>query len=199
MERSKRRAFGVLLARGPARFVALRLVLAVALLLALGSTSALAEAINVERRALAEPDDVDRATRGFKFGGAAGVFFRNPDDHVGFSLTGDLLWDFRLGPLILAPGARLTGYFASGSDGVGGFATLRAGFTLGPVVPFALGGAGFGFIARPNEWGFAYQGGGGLMVVFRRRLSLGLEASYQGFASTDFHATNLAGYMQISY
>ena len=75
-----------------------------------GLRRASAQATNVEKRALATADEVAEVTRGPKFNLTAGAFFRSPSDHVGFSIAGDFYYNFRLGPLVLAPGGRLTGY-----------------------------------------------------------------------------------------
>lgn len=166
----------------------------------IGPGSAAAQATNVEQRALATPDEVAEATRGPKFNLTAGVFFRSPSDHVGFSLAGDFYYDFRLGPLVLAPGGRFTGYIIRDFYAIAGFATLRTGLSLGPVLPYLMGGAGFGYIAADDkDAGVSYLGGGGLMLILRRRLAVGLEATYQGFALTDFHATYLGANLQFSY
>jgi hypothetical protein len=187
MERTKRSTFTV------------RCVLLTLVLWHCRSECVRAQATNVERQVLATPAEAAEATRGFKFGGSAGVFFRSPDDRVGFSFEGDLLYAFRLGPLVLAPGARIAGYFAKDFDAVGAFGTLSPGLALGPVLPFLIGGLGIGYIGDPKDVGIAYLGGGGLLVALRRRLLLGAEATYQGFALTDFHALYLGAILRISY
>ncbi len=159
-----------------------------------------AQAINVRRRAVANADAVEEATRGPKFNLTAGAFFRSPSDHVGFSGAGDFYYDFRLGPMVIAPGARLSAYIIRDFQSVAGYATARMGVSLGPVLPYAMGGAGFGYIG-PDErdQGFAYLGGGGVMLILRRRLAVGLETSYQGYTNTPFAATYLGANVQFSY
>lgn len=167
-----------------------------------GPARASAQATNVEHRALANSKEMAEATRGPKFNVTAGAFFRSPQDHVGFSLAGDFYYDFRLGPLVLAPGGRLSAYIIRDFFAFAGFATLRAGLTLGPVLPYLMGGAGFGYIGiggQNDAAGVSYLGGGGLLVHVRKRLAFGLEASYQGFALTHFAATYLGANMQFSY
>jgi len=159
-----------------------------------------AQATNVEKRALADARGVEEATTGPKLGITAGAFFRSPQDHVGFSFAGDFYYDFRLGPLVLAPGLRASGYIIRDFLAVAGFGTLRAGTSLGPVIPYALGGVGVGFIGHDGrDTGLGYVGGGGVMLALSRRLALGVEASYQGFATTRFRATYLGATMQFSY
>ncbi len=164
------------------------------------SEHALAQAVNVKERVLATGAEVDDATQGYKFGGSAGVFFRSPSDRVGFSFTGDLTYSLRLGPVMVAPGARISGYFAKDFKAMGGFGTLTSALCLGPVLPFVMGGVGVGYIGGDyKDVGVGYLGGGGLLLVLGRRLILGVEATYQGFALTDFHALFLGGLARASY
>jgi hypothetical protein len=159
-----------------------------------------AQATNVEYRALANAREIDAATRGPKFNLTAGAFFRSPSDHVGFSGAGDFYYDFRLGPLVVAPGARLSAYIIRDFYSVAAYATARMGLSLGPVLPYVMGGAGFGYIgADDQDQGFAYLGGGGVMLILRRRVAVGMEASYQGYVNTPFGATYLGANIQFSY
>jgi hypothetical protein len=179
----------------PSRHVWLALVVA----WQCGPQRALAQAVNVEERLLAAPDEVDRATQGFKMALAAGVFYPSPQDRAGVSLGGDVLYDVRLGSVVLAPGLRVTGYFTKDFTGLGAFGTFSAGLRLGPVLPFLIGGVGGGYASEPEEWGVAYLGGAGVLLIFRKRLAFGAEASYQGFALTEFEAANVALTMQFAY
>jgi hypothetical protein len=187
-------------ARGKNRKLARRLSLALLLMVCGSVTRVSAQATNVERRALAPANEVAEATHGPKLNFTAGAFFRSPSDHVGFAAAGDFYYDFRLGPLVVAPGARLSAYLIRDFLGIAGYATVRTGMTFGPVVPYLMGGAGFGYVGEEDkEVGFAYLGGGGLMLVLRKRAAVGLEASYQGVTSTDFGATYLGANVQFSY
>ncbi|MFT3923986.1 MAG: hypothetical protein QM778_15740 [Myxococcales bacterium] len=174
-------------------------LLLLSLLLSGSARLASAQATNVETRALANPREVAEATRGPKFGLTAGPFFRSPEHHVGFALSGDFYYDFRLGPVVLAPGLRATGYVTQDFLAIAGLGTLRAGLSLGPVLPYLLGGVGIGFIGHENDTGASYLGGGGVLLTLRRRLAVGLEVSYQGFATTPFRATYFGPNMQFSY
>ena len=170
------------------------------LLVSFAAQHASAQATNVRRRGVANADDVEAATQGPKFNLTAGAFFRSPSDHVGFSGAGDFYYDFRLGPLVLAPGARLSAYTIRDFLSVAGYATARMGVSIGPVLPYVMGGAGVGYIGlHAQEWGFAYLGGGGVMVILRRRAAVGVEASYQGYTGTPFAATYLGANIQFSY
>jgi hypothetical protein len=165
----------------------------------LGSDTASAQATNVERRVLAAPDELAEAMYGLKFGLSAGVFFFTPQDRVGCPLQSDFFYHFRVGRLVLAPGARIAGYFTKAFEALAIDAAFCLGLPLGPVFPFLVGGAGFGYQGHPKDYGIAYAGGGGVLVALRKRLSIGTELSYQGFALASFRATNLAAYLQFSY
>jgi opacity protein-like surface antigen len=66
-------------------------------------------------------------------------------------------------------------------------------------LPYVIGGAGFGYSDSGDEWGVSYLAGGGVLLIFRKRLAAGVEFSYQGFGLTDFEAGNAALTMQFAY
>ena len=124
---------------------------------------------------------------GLRFSIAPGIFLPSHGD-LGFSIAGDVRFGVSLGPIILAPGARLAAFFPSGWVALAALATGRLTVPLGPVAPYVVGGAGPGYVSEPSQAGLAWLGGGGLMVHFSRAFALGVEASYQGITETRFRA-----------
>ena len=61
---------------------------------------------------------------GLHFSIAPGVFIPTRGGDVGFSIAGEVRYGFELGPLILAPGARVAAYFPSHVNIFAGFGTL---------------------------------------------------------------------------
>jgi len=125
---------------------------------------------------------------GSRFSIAPGLFLPNDGGRIGFSIAGDYRYGLDLGPIILAPGARLAGFFPPGFYVLTALATLRLTVPLGPVGPYVMGGVGPGYVSEPSQTGLAYQGGGGLMVHVNTSFAIGAEASYSGITGTDFGA-----------
>jgi hypothetical protein len=125
---------------------------------------------------------------GWRFSIAPGVFIPVDDGNIGFSIAGDVRYGFDLGPLVLAPGVRLAGYFPSDLTVLAGLGTLRATFPVGMFGPFVQGGVGPGWVSEPSKAGLAWLAGGGFMVHFGTRFGFGAEASYQAITGTDFNA-----------
>jgi hypothetical protein len=96
-----------------------------------------------------------------------------------------------VGPLVLAPGARVGGYYLQ--ERVIGLLmpTFRVTVPLGPLAPYAQGGIGAGGITNPGEGGLAWLGGGGLMIHFGGVLSIGAEINYQGITGTGFKVLSI--------
>jgi hypothetical protein len=96
-----------------------------------------------------------------------------------------------VGPLVLAPGARVGGYYLQ--ERVIGLLmpTFRVTVPLGPLAPFVQGGIGAGGITNPGEGGLAWLGGGGLMIHFGGVFSIGAEVNYQGITGTDFKVLSI--------
>ena len=108
------------------------------------------------------------------------------DGDVGFSIAGDLRYGFEVGPFVMAPGLRLSGFFPPGFVVLTAIANLRLTLPLGPVGPYILGGVGPGYVTEPSQAGLAYQAGGGLMIHIGRSFALGAEAVYFGITGTEF-------------
>jgi hypothetical protein len=125
---------------------------------------------------------------GLHFSIAPGVFIPTHGGRVGFSVAGEVRYGFELGPLILAPGVRLAGYFPEDVTIVTGLGTLRMTVPLGPFAPFIVGGAGPGYVSSPSHTGVAYLGGGGFMVHIGTHFGIGAEATYQAITGTQFAA-----------
>jgi hypothetical protein len=96
-----------------------------------------------------------------------------------------------VGPLVLAPGARVGGYYLQ--ERVIGLLmpTFRVTVPLGPLAPFGQGGIGVGGITNPGEGGLAWLGGGGLMIHFGGVLAIGAEINYQGITGTGFKVLSI--------
>jgi hypothetical protein len=124
---------------------------------------------------------------GLRFSIAPGVFIplHGP---AGFSISGDVRYGIEIGPVIVAPGIKLAGYFPSDLTILAGFATARVTWPLGPVGPYVLGGLGPGWVSSPSNVGLAWLAGGGLMVYIGDRFGIGAEATYQAITGTNFQA-----------
>jgi hypothetical protein len=126
---------------------------------------------------------------GFRFSIAPGIFIPVNGERVGFSITGDFRYGFDLGPVVLAPGVRLAGYFPSDATILAALATTRLVIPAGPVGPYVLGGLGPGWVSEPDsEVGLAWMAGGGFMWHVSTRFGIGAEATYQAITGTPFKA-----------
>lgn len=125
---------------------------------------------------------------GLRFSLAPGVIVPRGSGRVGLSVAADLRYGIETGPVIVAPGVRLSGFFPSGFVALTALGTMRLTLPLGPVGPYVLGGAGPGYLSEPSRAGFAYQGGGGVMIHIGRSFALGVEATYLGITNSDFRA-----------
>ncbi|HEX7665156.1 MAG TPA: hypothetical protein VF407_11610, partial [Polyangiaceae bacterium] len=96
-----------------------------------------------------------QANKGFHIG--IGPELLVPSD--GGPLGGGLILDGRYGidlnPVILAPGARLAGYYISERFIGTAMPVLRVTTPLGPLAPFVLGGVGGGWLTNDSEAGVA--------------------------------------------
>lgn len=125
---------------------------------------------------------------GSRFSLAPGIFIPRNGTRVGFSLAGDYRYGIELGPVVLAPGVRLSGFFPAGFVALSALGTARLTVPLGPVGPYVMGGVGPGYVSQPSEVGLAFMGGGGLMVYVAEAFAIGAEASYLGITGTRFRA-----------
>jgi hypothetical protein len=89
------------------------------------------------------------------------------------------------GPVILAPGALIGGYYLQ-SRFIGALmVTGRATVPLGVLAPFAEAGIGPGFLTNPGDGGAAWRAGGGL-DLYLGIVTLGVEVDYQAITGTPF-------------
>jgi hypothetical protein len=97
-------------------------------------------------------------------------------------------YGFRVGPTVLAPGARFGGYILS--ERVVGLVlpTFRVTLPVGPLAPYVMGGVGVGWLTNETQSGAALLGGGGLMIHVGRIVALGAEGTYQAITGTEFHS-----------
>lgn len=125
---------------------------------------------------------------GFRFSIAPGVFIPINGERVGFSIAGDLRYGIETGPVVVAPGVRLAGYFPSDLTVLAALVTTRVTLPLGPVGPYVVGGVGPGWVSEPSRAGLAWLAGGGFMVHIGTRFGIGAEAIYQAITNTNFKA-----------
>lgn len=126
--------------------------------------------------------------KGLRFTLSPGAIVPTNGGDVGFSLAADVRYGIQIGPTILAPGARLGGYWPSGPNAYMLLGTLRLTIPMGPLGPYVLGGAGPGWVTTPKRTDVAYVVGGGAMVHIGSRLGIGLEITYHAIADTNFSA-----------
>jgi len=115
-------------------------------------------------------DVVVAHNKGLRFTIAPGVIVPTNGADAGFSLAADVRFGIELGPIIVAPGARLGGYWPSGPNA------------------YVLGGVGPGWVTSPEQTDVAYVLGGGAMVHIGSRFGIGLEVTYQAITDTRFKA-----------
>lgn len=174
----------------------MRRAFAVLALLTFGLVPAVARADEEmsEGRAL-----VSAYNSGFQWGIAPGVVFT--DGRAGFALGVRVGYGFDLGPLILVPGVRLSGYFTDPNVYVG-MPTLKLVFPIDRFAPFLEGGTGVGHVSADGpvsaETGVALLGGGGFMIHFPR-FAFGAEASYQIITGTDFQGFGVGPIIAIGF
>jgi hypothetical protein len=137
-------------------------------------------------RAQSARDIVVAYNTGWRFSIAPGLLISDGD--VGFSVAGDVRYGFEVGPVVLAPGARVAGYFPPDFWALTALATGRVTLPLGPFAPYLVGGVGPGYLSEPSRAGAAYLGGGGFMIHFGASFAIGAELTYFGITGTDFRA-----------
>lgn len=121
------------------------------------------------------------------------------DGPMGGGLDLDIRYGIGAGPVVIGPGARFAGYVLSRHLIGMGMPTLRLTLPLGPFAPFAVGGAGFGYLSNDDETGVALMGGGGLMIHLGPFLAIGAEATYQTITKTDFKTLTIGPSLQIGF
>ena len=131
-------------------------------------------------------DIVFAYNRGLRYGIAPGVFVPLHGGPVGFSIAGTVRYGFELGPLVLAPGARLGAFWHPDFRVLWAMGTARVTVPIGPVGPYVVGGVGPGWLSTPSQVDLAYLGGGGFMVYIGTHFGVGAEATYQGLRGTNF-------------
>jgi hypothetical protein len=113
-----------------------------------------------EAHAYDEDSAAVQANKGFHFGLGPVLLIPTDAGPLGGGLDVELRYGIGLDPIILAPGARLSGYFISGRFIGMATPTLRLTLPVGPLAPFVLGGVGPGVLTNPGESGVALLGGG---------------------------------------
>jgi hypothetical protein len=107
------------------------------------------------------------------------------EGNVGFGADFSARYGIPVGPVIVAPGGLIGGYYLQ-SRFIGALmATGRATVPLGVLAPFAEAGIGPGFLTNPSDGGAAWRAGGGL-DLYLGVLTLGVEVDYQAITGTPF-------------
>lgn len=153
------------------------------------------------REALAFDEDsaAAQANKGFHIGIGPEILVPSDGGPLGGGLVLDGRYGFDLNPVILAPGARLAGYYISERFIGTAMPTLRLTFPVGPLAPFLLGGVGGGWLTNDAEAGVAGLFGGGLMIHFGSHFAIGAEADYQVITGTEFKELTIGPAIQISF
>lgn len=152
-----------------------------------------------EEEAEAELPDTPawRSNVGFQLGTGFLVLLPSGGGSAGVGAQMEGRYGFVLGPSVVAPGGELSLYWLS-SRVIGTLMpTLRVTLPLGPLAPYVRGGVGAGGISNPGEGGLALLGGGGLMIHFSERVSLGVELSYQAITGTAFRGLSISPMLSI--
>lgn len=121
------------------------------------------------------------------------------DGPMGGGLDLDIRYGIGAGPVVIGPGARFAGYILSGHVIGIGMPTARLTLPVGPLAPFVVGGAGFGYLSNDDETGVALMGGGGLMLHIGPFFGIGAEATYQTITKTDFKTWTLGPSLMIGF
>jgi hypothetical protein len=132
-----------------------------------------------------------RANRGFSLGLGPAILLPTDAGPVGGGLVLDGRYGIPAGPIIVAPGGRLAGYFISRRFVGTAMPTLRVTLPAGPLAPYLLGGVGGGGLSNPSEGGVALMGGGGLTIHFGSVLAVGVEITYQTITNTELRSVAL--------
>jgi len=139
----------------------------------------------------ADESAAESYNQGFQWGIGPSILVPTDGGPLGGGLTLDARYGIEAGPVIVAPGGRLAGYYRSRHFTGFVMPTARVTVPLGPLAPFVVGGVGPGFMSNPSEGGVALMGGGGLMVHFGRVFGLGAEVTYQVITGTEFRALSI--------
>lgn len=121
-----------------------------------------------------------------------GIAILVPDEgSAGGGLELSARYGFPVGPVVLAPGARLGGYYLQERFIGVLMPTGRVTLPLGPLAPFVHAGAGVGGLSNPGDGGLSWLVGGGLMIHFGGAFSLGAEVNYAGITGTGFEVLSI--------
>ncbi len=160
--------------------------------------AALAAVCLLPREAAAE-SAAESANLGLHSSFGPAIIFPSGGGSVGGGLDLELRYGIGAGPVIVAPGGRVAGYYISERFIGMGMPTGRITLPLGPLAPYLVGGVGVGGISNPGESGVALLGGGGLMIHFGRALAIGAEATYQTITNTGFKVLSIGPSIAIGF
>lgn len=137
---------------------------------------------------------------GFQWGIAPGVFIQHGD--AAFALGLRFGYGFDTGSVIIVPGVRLAGYFATPNVYLG-MPVLKLVLPIDRFAPFVEAGAGGGYVADTDEvaakGGVALMAGTGFMIHFTMRFGLGVEANYTTITGTDFHGIGVGPILALAF
>ena len=139
-------------------------------------------------------------TTGFQWGIAPGVFIQHGD--ASFALGLRFGYGFDTGSVILVPGVRLAGYFATPNVYLG-MPVMKLVVPIDRFAPFVEAGVGGGYVADtdevPGKGGVSLMAGGGFMLYFTRRFGLGVEVNYETITGTDFHGIGVGPILALAF
>lgn len=137
---------------------------------------------------------------GFQWGIAPGVFFQHGD--AAFALGLRFGYGFDTGSVIVVPGVRLAGYFATPNVYLG-MPVMKLVYPIDRFAPFVEAGVGGGYVADtdavPAKGGVALMAGGGFMVHFTIKFGLGVEANYETITGTGFHGIGVGPILALAF
>lgn len=113
------------------------------------------------------------------------------DGSVGAGLEFATRYGFPIGPVVLAPGGRIGGYYVAERFVGMIMGTGRATLPIGPLAPFVQVGVGAGGLSNPGDAGLAWLAGGGLMIHFGYGLAIGAEVNWEGITGTGFEVLSI--------
>jgi hypothetical protein len=146
----------------------------------------------IPRKAHADVPDTPAWNANVGFISGLGIALLLPDEgSAGGGLELSARYGVPVSVVVLAPGARVGGYYLQERFIGMLMPTFRVTLPLGPFAPFVQGGAGVGGLSNPGDAGLAWLAGGGLMIHFGGVLSLGAEVNYEGITGTGFEVLSI--------
>ncbi len=132
-----------------------------------------------------------RASEGLHLGTGVIVLMPTDDGPWGGGLQLQGRYGVGAGPLVVGPGAALSGYVISRRFVGTAMPTLRVTLPIAFIGPFVTGGVGGGWLSNPSEGGFAWSAGGGLLIHLGDFFAIGAEVSFKRIVGTEFEVLSI--------